>query len=317
MVPYHRAIEKVTCMNLRSFLFVPGDSQRKLSKAASTQADALILDLEDSVEASQSDPARGLVTDYLLAHPKAQRQQQVWVRVKPAQDPEMLRDLVAAMRGEPDGIFLPKVRNAEDLSTVSHYMTALEASSDLTPGSTFLAPILAEHPQSLLDISSFRTLDARVAAMSWGPIDLMAALGASTNRDSDGEFETLYAYARGVCVVAARNGNVLPVDTISGDYRDADALRRDCIASKKLGFRAKMAIHPDQVDIINTAFAPSDDEIDLAMKVIKAFEQSGSGVVGLHGVMLDKPHLKQAQELLSRAKSFRTADMAGSQSPRA
>lgn len=311
MTAYDCAIPtKQVVMNLRSFLFVPGDSERKLAKAESTAADALILDLEDSVEASQAHVARGLVRDYLLAHPAAARKQQIWVRVKPLQEPEILRDLAAVMGGAPDGIFLPKVRNAEDLKKAGCYLDALEAHAGLAIGSTRLAPILAEHPQSLIEISSFLNLDARVSGMSWGPIDLMAALGAATNRNAQGEFDTLYAYARGVCIVAARNANVLPIDTITGDYRDIDALQRDCAASKKSGFRAKMAIHPGQVDVINAAFAPDEDEIKLAMKVVMAFERAGTGVVGLDGVMLDKPHLVQAQELLTRAKSYRSFDSA-------
>lgn len=294
-----------TAMNLRSFLFVPGDSERKLAKAGATAADALILDLEDSVEASQAHVARGLVRDYLLDHPVEARRQQIWVRVKPLQEPEILRDLAAVMDGAPDGIFLPKVRNAGDLKTLGCYLDALETRAGLAMGSTRLAPILAEHPQSLIEISTFLNLDSRVSGMSWGPIDLMAALGAATNRNVEGEFDTLYAYARGVCIVAARNANVLPIDTITGDYRDMEALQRDCVASKRSGFRAKMAIHPGQIDVINDAFAPNEIEIKLATRVVMAFERAGTGVVGLDGVMLDKPHLVQAKELLSRAETYR------------
>ena len=288
-------------MAIRSLLFVPGDSERKLAKADSTRADVLILDLEDSVSASQSEVARGRVRDYLLAHPKARRRMPLWVRCKPLGAPGMLEDLAAVMDGAPDALLVPKVRSGDDLMVFHHYLSALEARAGVAAGSTLLAPTLTEHPRSILEAHTFTGHIPRLAGMSWGPIDLMSALGATTNRAADGTFETLYAYARGLCIVTARAAGVLPIDTISADYRDLEALRRECLQACAAGFRAKLAIHPDQVDVINQAFTPSAEEIAHARRVAEAFARTTDGVVGLDGVMLDRPHLVQAQEILARA----------------
>lgn len=293
-------------MTLRSLLFVPGDSERKLGKADATRADALILDLEDSVSAAQASVARERVRDYLMARPPAQRRRPLWVRCKPLEAPELLQDLAAVVDGAPDALLVPKVRNGTDLVVLDHYLSALEARAGLVPGSVRLAPTLWEHPRSLLEAHSFRACSPRLLGMSWGPIDLMSALGASTNRGPDGGFDTLYAYARGLCVVTARDAQVLPIDTISADYRNLQALRSECEAARTAGFRAKLAIHPDQIDVINEAFTPSAQEIAHAQRVVAAFQGTSDGAVGLDGAMLDRPHLAQAQDILSRAARIPT-----------
>lgn len=288
-------------MPVRSLLFVPGDAERKLAKADSTDADVLILDLEDSVSAAQSTAARKLVRSYLLERPRANRRQQLWVRCKPVQDEGHLADLAAVVDGAPDAFLVPKVRSASDLVAFDHYLAALETRAGLPVGQIQAVPTLTEEPRSLLEAHTFTENSPRIAGLSWGPIDLMAALGATTNRNPDGSFESLYAWARGITIVTARAAGVQPIDTISADYRDLEKLRAECVLSRTAGFTAKLAIHPDQIAVINDTFTPSDDEIAHAHRVVKAFAAQGTGVVGLDGQMLDMPHLRQAREVLARA----------------
>jgi len=292
--------------SIRSFLFVPGDSERKLAKAASVPADALILDLEDSVSASNAQAARALTRAYLDQHKPGNRSQQIWVRCKPIQDPGALADLAAVVAGCPDGILAPKLRSGSDLLALDHYLSALEAQAGIEPYSIQVLPTLTETAQSILLAHTFMGATSRLVGFSWGPIDLMAALGASTNRGPDGEFESLYAYARGVCLLVSSACEVSPIDTICADYRSPDTLRNECIFARQAGFTGKLAIHPDQIDIINDLFVPTKDEIEHARRVVHSFEAGTLGVVGLDGKMLDMPHLRQARTILARAKNLTT-----------
>ncbi|HYG46057.1 MAG TPA: CoA ester lyase [Bordetella sp.] len=289
---------------VRSFLFVPGDSERKLAKASSVPADALILDLEDSVSAFNAQAARALTREYLDQHKPASRSQQIWVRCKPIQDPAALADIAAIVAGNPDGILVPKVRSGDDLLALDHYLSALEAQAGIEGGTVQVLPTLTETAQSILQAHTFAAVTPRLVGFSWGPIDLMAALGASTNRGPDGAFETLYAYARGVCLLAAGASEVSPIDTICADYRDDRALKDECVFARQAGFTGKLAIHPDQVNVINELFSPTPAEIAHAQRVLSSFEDGARGVVGLDGKMLDMPHLRQAQTILRRANSL-------------
>ncbi len=289
-------------MAIRSLLFVPGDSERKLAKAETTRADALILDLEDSVSPSQAAVARTRVRDYLASQPLAQRKKQIWVRCKPVQDPGLLADLALVVAGQPDALLVPKVRTGTDVLLLGHYLTALEVQAGLPAGGIRLAPTLTEAPQSLLNAHTFTCDIPRMVAMSWGPIDLMRALGAQTNRAGDGSFETFYAWTRGLCITTARAADLEPLDTICADYRDEGVLRAECELGRRLGFTGKLAIHPDQIDCINETFRPSAEEIAQARRVVQAFAATTSGAVGLDGKMVDMPHLKQAQLVLARAE---------------
>lgn len=290
--------------SVRSFLFVPGDSERKLSKASSVPADALILDLEDSVNASNAQAARTLTREYLDQHKPENRRQQLWVRCKPIQDPGALADIAAVVAGNPDGILVPKVRSGNDLLTLDHYLSALEAQAGIKPGSVQMIPTLTETAQSILQAHTFMGVTSRLAGFSWGPIDLMAELGASTNRGPDGAFETLYAYARGVCLLASSASEVSAIDTICGDYKNPSALHEECTFARQAGFTGKLAIHPDQVEVINDLFTPTSKEIEHAQRVVDSFKNGTLGVVGLEGKMLDMPHLRQAQTILGRANSL-------------
>jgi len=290
-------------MIIRSWLFVPGDSERKLEKARENEADALILDLEDSVSDDRQDIARGMVRDYLIDR-KDRSRQQLWVRVNPLDTDLSLPDLAAVMPGAPDGICLPKVYSAEDVNTLGNYLSALEAREGLEIGSTKILTVATETAASLLSFHTY--LDGvtdRMSAITWGAEDLSAALGASDNmHPTSGGYDDPYLMAKSFCLAAARAIDVQPVGVVYVNYKDMDGLKADCLRDRRSGFIGKIAIHPAQAAVINDAFTPSEDEIAHARRVVDVFEQNpGLGVVGLDGKMLDMPHLKQARNVLEMA----------------
>jgi len=286
---------------LKSMLFVPGDSEKKMAKAQGTRASALILDLEDAVSIERIDIARDMTREYLASHTDRVRQQ-VWGRVNPLSTPLALPDLAAVVGGAPDGIVLPKVESAQDVVRLDHYLTALEQRDGVAHGTVRILVVATETPQAVFALDSYRGVSPRLAGLTWGAEDLSTAIGASTNRSEDGEFEFTYQVARALCLLGAHAAGVQAVDTLSVDFRDAERLKRDVRASRRAGFSGKIAIHPDQVDIINTGYSPDDDEIRHARAVIAAFEKAGgAGTVQLDGKMIDKPHLVQARRVLAAA----------------
>jgi citrate lyase subunit beta/citryl-CoA lyase len=282
-------------------LFVPGDSERKLAKAVESGADALILDLEDSVAPSRTNIARGLVLDYLNAHVDRSRQQ-LWVRINPLSSPAALLDLTV-IAGKPDGIILPKVDSVDDVRRLAHMLDALESRDGLTAGHVGIVPVATETPAALFALGSYAGGSDRLAGITWGAEDIAAALGASTNRAPDGEYDIVYQLARALCLTAAVAAGVQPIDTIWANFTDAEGLERDARIGRQRGFTGKMAIHPAQVAAINAAFTPSDEELAWSRRVVETFESNpGLGTVGLDGRMLDMPHLKQAQRILALAR---------------
>jgi len=288
-------------MNLRSLLFVPGDSERKLAKGLAGNADALILDLEDAVSVERIDVARGMVREALKGQRDRSRQQ-LWVRINPIDSPLALGDLAAIMPGAPDGIMVPKSDSAADTVTLGHYLSALETRDGLPLGATRILPVATETPGAMFALGSYAGAGTRLAGLTWGAEDLSTAVGASTNRLLDGEYEFTYKLARSLCLLGAKAAGVLPIDTIWSNFRDPVGLKADAEAARRAGFRGKIAIHPDQVDIINTAFTPDEKEIAFACRVVEGFAAAGgAGAIQLDGKMLDKPHLTQAQQLLQLA----------------
>lgn len=288
-------------MPTRSLLFVPGDSEKKLAKAETTNADVLILDLEDSVSANRAELARGIVRDYLLANPPETRTKGLWVRVNALDHDAALADIVAAAAGRPDAILQPKTRSGSDVALLANYLTALEQRDGFPLGGIKIVPVATETPESVLGILSYRGCSPRLAGLTWGAEDLAAALQATTNRLPDGEYEHTYRMARSACLLGARAAGVEPIDTIWGNFRDPEGLAADAAAARRAGFSGKVAIHPDQIEIINAAFTPSEEEVFHARRVVAAFEAQGTGTVGLDGKMLDMPHLKQARIILAAA----------------
>jgi len=287
---------------LRSLLFVPGDSEKKLAKSTSTAADALILDLEDSVAPERTALARGMVAEFLQAHPD-RSQQQLWVRINPLQTPEALADLVAVMPARPDGIMLPKPLNGLHAQQLDHYLSALETREGLTLGSTRIIPVATEVPGALFDLQSYAGASPRLQGLTWGAEDLATAVGASSNRDASGEFTFTYKLARSLCLLASAHAQIQAIDTLSVDFKDMQAIALDVEQARREGFSGKLAIHPDQVEVINQGFTPSAHDISHAQRIVDAFAQAhGAGAVQLDGKMVDKPHLTQALRLLNLSR---------------
>ncbi len=290
-------------MIIRSWLFVPGDSERKLEKAKTNPSDALILDLEDSVSDDRQELARAMVREYLLEREDRKRQQ-LWVRINPLDTELSLPDLAAVMPGAPDGICLPKVYSAKDVNKLANFLSALEAREGLEIGSTKILVVATETAASLLSFHTYlEGVTERMTAITWGAEDLSAALGASDNMHAtSGGYDDPYLMAKSLCLAAARALDVQPVGVVYVNYQNMGGLSNECLNDRKTGFVGKIAIHPAQAEVINKAFTPTVDEINYATRVVSVFEQNpGVGVVGLDGKMLDMPHLKQAKNLLSLA----------------
>ena len=287
---------------IRSWMFVPGDSEKKLEKGLTNPADALILDPEDSVSDDRQEIAREMVRNFLQSHPD--RSQQLWVRINPLDNDLSLPDLTAVMPGAPDGIVLPKVYSAKEINLLGHYLDVLEVREGLEPGSTKIVSVATETAASLLTFDTYLdNVSDRLIALTWGGEDLAAALGASDNRHPrTGEYDDPFRLARTMCLATSRAIDVQPVGVVYVDFRDLDGLEQECLRDRQSGFIGKIAIHPAQSEVINRAFTPSEEEIAHARKVVDIFEQNpGLGTVGLDGKMLDMPHLKQARNLLELA----------------
>jgi citrate lyase subunit beta / citryl-CoA lyase len=291
---------------LRSLLFVPGDSERKQIKALESGADALLLDLEDSVAAVQLPAARKRVCELLTAHPDRSRQQ-LWVRVNALSSGILLQDLVAIFAGGPDGIVLPKPSSPAEIRDVGNYLTALEAREGRMPGSTKLLVIATETPEALLTLNTYGQVlpageptRARLLALTWGSEDLSAAMGITHKTDRQGALTFTFQLARSLCVVTATALGVQAVDGVYLDFRDTEGLKRDIDSARRDGFTGKLAIHPEQVAPINEAFSPGAAEVEWAQRVVAAFAQApDAGVLSVDGKMVDKPHLVQAHRILN------------------
>ena len=287
---------------MRSMLFVPGDSENKLAKGDASPADALILDLEDSVAAARTHVARGLVLEYLRA--RVERGQELWVRINALSTPAAMLDL-AVIAGRPDGIVLPKVDGPADVLRLSHCLDALEARDGIAPGSIAIMPVASETAASVFTLGAYRGCTPRLRAITWGAEDLAAALGASSNRRADGEYDTIYVLAKALCLAGARAADALPIDTVWASFKDVAGLAAEARASCSAGFVGKLAIHPDQVEPINAAFTPSAEAIAWSQRVVDVFAANpGIGTIGLDGKMLDMPHLKQAWSVLAIASKL-------------
>lgn len=294
-------------MIIRSWLFVPADSERKLAKGRDNPADALIIDLEDSVSNDRQEIARTMACAYLKSRPERARQK-LWVRINPLDSELSLPDLAAVMPGAPDGICLPKVYSAKDVGTLANYLSALEAREGLPLGSTKILCVATETAASLLTFHTYlEGVSDRLVAMTWGGEDLAAALGASDNRNpGSGEYDDPYLMAKSLCLATARAIGAQPVGVVYVNFRDLAGLEADCLRDRRAGFIGKIAIHPDQSAVINRAFTPSDEEVAFARRVVEIFEKNpGVGTVGLDGKMLDMPHLKQARNVLALAESIK------------
>jgi citrate lyase subunit beta / citryl-CoA lyase len=296
---------------LRSMLFIPGDSEKKLGKVDDCGADAVILDLEDSVAPENKPLARQLVPAFMQARPHGKRSPQLWVRVNPFDTGLTLADLAAVVPAAPDGIMQPKTNDPECVRRMSYYLDALEAAHGIEPGSIKILPVATETAVAPFHLGAFATagLD-RLMGLTWGAEDLSAAIGASTNLDASGEWSFTYKMVRSMTLLAAHASGVQAIDTLFVDFKDDEGLRASCRAARAEGFTGRIAIHPAQVAAINESFMPSGDEIAHAQRVLDAFAANpGAGTVGLDGKMIDIPHQKQALRVLAQAKVFGASSM--------
>ena len=279
---------------MRSLLFVPADSERKLARAPQSGADALILDLEDSVVPANRLLARRQARDFLATTGSVELRR--YVRINPLSSGAALDDLAAVVPGKPDGILLPKCV-PEDLRTLDHYLSALEAASALAPGNIRFIAIATETPAAMFAIGSYGGVSSRLEAITWGAEDLAACIGG--NRRVEGVYDDVYRLARSLCLLGASAAGVVPIDTIYTNFKDEAGLAAECAAARRSGFTAKMAIHPAQIPVINRAFAVSDEELAWARTVVQAFAANPeAGTIAVDGKMVDKPHLILARRLL-------------------
>jgi citrate lyase subunit beta/citryl-CoA lyase len=268
----------------RTLLFAPGDSDRKMEKASASGADLVILDLEDSVAEARKEIARDAALAFLKATPD-----------RP--------DLAAVVAGAPDGIMLPKPDSGADVTLLDNYLSALETVAGLPVGGIKIIPVATETAPSLFALATYAKASPRMTLMTWGAEDIAAVVGASANRDADGKYDPLYELARTLCLAAAANADAAAIDTVYTNFRNPEGLEEECRRVRRAGFQGKIAIHPDQIAIINDCFTPKPEEIAFAKRVVDAFAANpGLGTVGMDGKMIDIPHLKQSKKILGIAE---------------
>jgi len=289
---------------LRSALFVPGDSTAKLAKSLVSEADALILDLEDSVAAERKEAARSTTRAFLEDAHKRQPRPALMVRVNALETGLTDADLDAIVAGRPDAIMLPKAEGGAAVAHLDAKLTAREAIHGLPDGEIRIVALATETASALFVAGTYGGASPRLTGLSWGAEDLSADLGAETNRDAEGRFTEPFRFARNLCLAAAAAAKIQAIDTVFVDFRDLDGLKCEAEEARRDGFTAKLAIHPAQVQTINEVFTPSPAAIAKARAMVAAFaEKPGAGVVGIGGVMYDRPHLERAKQLLARAEA--------------
>ena len=282
-------------MRLRSLLFVPGDRPQRMEKAKTSGADALILDLEDSVAPSRKEDARKFVADFLC---RTKGECIRFVRINPLSGGWASGDLEAVIPCAPDGIVLPKCDGAHSVRALDECLSRL---GDRFPP---VLPIATETPRSVFQLGSYGEVGGRLAGLTWGVEDLSTAVGAQSARESDGTLSEPYRFVRTLALLGARAADVAAIETVFPALNDAAGLDRYARQGWRDGFTGMMAIHPDQVAVINSAFTPTPEALEHARAVVALFEANpGAGVLALDGKMVDAPHLKQAMRLLNARDS--------------
>ncbi|WP_439575554.1 HpcH/HpaI aldolase/citrate lyase family protein [Phreatobacter sp.] len=290
---------------MRSLLFVPGDSEKKLSRAMASGADALIIDLEDSVAAEMKPAAREATCAFLVAHRALAGRPRLMVRVNALDTGLTDDDLAAVMPGRPDLIMLPKAGGGADVALLDGRIAVHEALNGIEDGVTGILPVATETAAAVFQLGTYAGASARLAGLTWGAEDLSADISAETNRAPDGRHTEPFRLVRSLCLFGAVAAGVQPIDTVFPAFRDEAGLRLECEEARRDGYTGKMAIHPAQVPVINAVFSPDAASIEEARRVVAAFAaQPAAGVVNIGGEMFDRPHLKRAERLLARAAAF-------------
>lgn len=289
---------------MRSWLFAPADSARKLDKGLGCGTDVLILDLEDSVSLANKAAARTTALAFLKGAAR-ERGPRLYVRVNALDTGLTDADLDAVLPGRPDGIMLPKSATGADVTHLDAKLTAREALAGIADGATKISAVATETAAALFRLGTYGGASARLESLTWGAEDLSADLGAAASRDEAGHLTDPYRLARSLCLAGAVAAGVQPVDTVFVNFRDEAGLRTECQAAARDGFTGKLAIHPAQVETINATFTPAPEAIERARRIVDAFRDAGdAGVIGLDGQMFDRPHLVRAEKLLARARSY-------------
>ena len=304
----------MTPSRLRSWLFVPGDDARKREKAGAVGADVLILDLENAVAGAAKVEARRDVQAYLKARPAADRSSALWVRVNPL-DQGGGDDLAAVIQAGPDGVMIPKIDDPDDMLEIDARLGGLEAEAGLPVGRIGVAPLI-ETPRAVLGLPRFGRGAPRLRALTWGAEDLAASLGATRRREGSAWIGA-FAQARSGVLLAARAAGVDAVETVYPDFRDLEGLAADSRRASGDGFSGRLAIHPDQVEVLHAAFAPSEADRLQARRILEAFARSpASGVASLDGAMIDAPHLAWARKILADVPEGADAETMPGDDPR-
>jgi citrate lyase subunit beta/citryl-CoA lyase len=292
---------------MRSLLFVPGDSERKLEKGFSAGADVVIIDFEDSVSPDNKPLAQRLAPYVIRA--RRGSGSLIYVRVNDLSTGLTDDDLAAVVPAQPDGIILPKSQGGADVQHLATKLRVAEIENGLPDSGMKIIPIITETGLGALSTATYPNASPRLAGLTWGAEDLSAAIGASATRDGRGRYTDVFRYARAVTILAASAADVPAIDTVFVDFRDLDGLRAECLEAERDGFTSKLAIHPAQVPVINEVFTPSPKAVAHAQALVAAFAAAGNpGVVGIDGQMFDVPHLKRAERLLARAKAAGVAN---------
>ena len=272
----------------------------------SSGADALLIDLEDSVALSAKDEARRITAGFLRDAGGAANRPRLFVRVNGLTTGMTEADLDGVMAAAPDGIVLPKSVGGRDVSHLGAKLAVREAEFGLPDGATKVIAIATETAAGVFALGTFAGASHRLVGLTWGGEDLSADIGAETNRAADGAYTEPYRLARALTLLGATAAEVEAIDSVYTNFRDMEGLAAECREARRDGFVAKMAIHPAQVPVINETFTPSPDAVAKARAVVDAFAANpGVGVVGVGGEMLDRPHLKRAERLLARAEALR------------
>ena len=288
---------------MRSMLFVPGDSERKLEKGFGAEADVVIVDLEDSVAPHNKEAARAIAAAFIAAR-RQETGPAVYIRVNDLSTGLTDADLAALVPARPDGIMLPKSNSGQDVQRLAAKLRVAEAEAGISDGTTRIVPIISETAAGVLAGASYAGASGRLAGLTWGAEDLSAAIGARAARDEHGRYTDVFRLARAMTILAAGAAEVAAIDTVFPNFRDMAAFEAECREAERDGFTGKMAIHPAQVPVINAAFTPSREAVEHSAAVVAAFEAAGNpGVVGIDGKMYDRPHLRLAERLLARARA--------------
>jgi citrate lyase subunit beta / citryl-CoA lyase len=289
---------------MRSLLFVPADGGAKLDKAAASGADAVIIDLEDSIAPERKEAARAAALEFLNRENAKKDRPRLLVRINGLDTGMTDADLDAIVAGKPDAVVFPKAEGGATVTHIDAKLTAREAVAGLPEGSIKILAQAVESAAGLFLAGTFRNASARLIGLTWGPEDLSAELGAEANREADGTLTEPYRIARAMCLFGAAAAKVPAIETVYVDFRNAEGLRRDTEMAGRDGFTGRLAIHPAQVSVINEVFTPTLEQIEKAKAVVAAFAaQPGAGAVGIDGKMYDRPHLVRAQALLERTKN--------------